>query len=98
MPNFPPGTGNLVNPGVTPTWAFTPNTYATNTIRVLNTGRNVVYVGGSQVTQNNGLPVLPGGRPLEITGFTGSLYALSGVGGLVIAGTMSSSAVTVGTT
>lgn len=98
MPNFPPGTPNIVNPAVTPTWAFTPNTAATNTIRVLNTGRNVVYVGGSQLTQNNGLPVLPGGRPLELTGFSGSLYALSPVTGLTIAGTMSSSAVTVGTT
>src|SRR5690349_7181447 len=84
VPNLPPGTGNLVNPAVTPTWAFTPNTVASNTIRVVNTGRNVVYVGGSQVTKKNGL--------------TGSLYALSGVGGLVVAGTMSSSAVTVGTT
>ena len=97
-PNFPPGTPNVVNPAVTPTWAFTANTAATNVVRIANTGRNVVYVGGSQVTQNNGLPVLPGGRPLEITGFTGSLYALSGVGGLTAAGTMSSSAVTVGTT
>lgn len=98
VPNLPPGTPNLVNPAVTPTWAFTPNTAASNTIRVVNTGRNVVYVGGPQVTQNNGLPVLPGGRPLEVNGLTGSLYALSGVGGLVVAGTMSSSAVTVGTT
>ena len=98
MPNFPPGTPNTVNPAVTPTWAFTPNTVASNTIRISNTGRNVVYVGGAQVTQNNGLPVLPGGRPLELNGLSGSLYALSGVTGLSIAGTMSSSAVTVGTT
>jgi hypothetical protein len=98
VPNLPAGTPNLVNPAVTPTWAFTPNTYATNTIRVLNTGRNVVYVGGAQVTQNNGLPVIPGARPLELNGVTGSLYALSGVTGPVAAGTMSSSAVTVGTT
>jgi len=98
VPNFPPGTPNTVNPAVTPTWAFTPNTVASNTIRISNTGRNVVYVGGAQVTQNNGLPVLPGGRPLELNGLSGSLYALSGVTGLSIAGTMSSSAVTVGTT
>ena len=95
--NLPPGTGNLVNPAVTPTWAFTPNTSATNTVRIANTGRNVVYVGGSQVTQNNGLPVLPGGRPVELP-VTASLYALSGVTGLAVAGTLSASAVTVGST
>jgi len=96
--NLPPGTGNLVNPAVTPTWAFTPNTSATATVRIVNTGRNPVYVGGSQVTQNNGLPVPPGGKTVELIGVTQTLYALSGVTGLAVAGTMSSSGVTVGST
>jgi hypothetical protein len=87
----------VVNPLVTPTWAFTANTTATNFVRINNIGRNVVYVGGSQLTQNNGLPVLPGGRPVELP-VSGTLYALSGVTGLAAAGTMSASAVTVGST
>jgi hypothetical protein len=98
VPNLPPGTGNVVNPAVTPTWAFTPNTRAASTVRIVNTGRNTVYVGLSQMTQNNALPVPPGGKPLDLAGVTQSLYALSGVGNLAVAATMSSSAVTVGTT
>jgi hypothetical protein len=98
VPNLPPGTGNSVNPAVTPTWAFTPNTSAANVVRITNTGRNTVYVGLSQMTQNNSLPVPPGGKPVELIGVTQTLYALSGVGNLAVAGTMSSSAVTVGTT
>jgi hypothetical protein len=97
-PNLPPGTPNTVNPAVTPTWAFTPTTSAAATVRFTNTGRNTVWVGMSQVTQNNGLPVPPGGRPVELIGVTQTLYALSGVTGLVAAGTMSASGVTVGTT
>lgn len=98
VPNLPPGTGNLVNPAVTPTWAFTPNTSATATVRIVNTGRNPVYVGGSQVTQNTGFPVPPGGKAVELIGVNSALYCLSGVTGLAAAGTMSSSAVTAGTT
>jgi hypothetical protein len=98
VPNLPPGTPNLVNPAVTPTWAFTPNTSATATVRIMNTGRNPVYVGGSQVTQSTGFPVPPGGKAVELIGVTQTLYCLSGVTGLTIAATMSSSAVTAGTT
>lgn len=98
VPNLPPGTPNTVNPAVTPTWAFTPNTSAAATVRIVNTGRNTVYIGQSQMTQNNSLPVPPGGRGVELIGVTQTLYALSGVTGLAAAGTMSSSAVTVGTT
>lgn len=100
VPNLPPGTPNSVNPAVTPTWAFTPATGAPQTVRISNTGRYPVWVGMSQVTQNNGMPVPPGGKTLELIGVTQSLYVLSGVAslGAVAAGTMSSSAVTVGTT
>ena len=87
------------NPGVTPQWVFTPNASAPQAnVTFVNIGRNTVYVGGSQLTQNNGLPIQPGGKPVELIGVTGSLYALSGVTGLAAAGTMSASAVTVGTT
>lgn len=98
MPTLPPGSPASVNPAVTPTWIFTPSAYGPATIRVTNTGRYPVYVGGSQVTQNSGIPVPPGGKGLELIGLTGSLYALSPVVPASAAGTMSSSAVTVGTT
>jgi hypothetical protein len=100
-PNLPPGTPNTVNPAVTPTWAFTPpSASVTATVRLYNTGRTPVYVGGSQVTQNNGLLIPPGSRPVEMQNVTQTLYALSPVvaGSAVAAGTMSASAVTVGTT
>ena len=101
MPNLPPGTPNTVNPAVTPTWAFTPPTAAvTSTINVYNTGRTPVYVGGAQVTQNNGLLVPPGSRPLELQNVTQTVYVLSPVvaSSVTVAATMSASAVTVGTT
>lgn len=87
------------NPSVTPTWVFTPNTSAASVVQFINIGQNPVYVGGSQVTQNNGLQIPAGTtKPVRLIGVTGQLYALSGVGNLAVAGTMSSSAVTVGTT
>ena len=98
MPNFPPGTPNSVNPAVTPTWAFTPPANVTATISVYNTGRTPVYVGGSQVTQNNGLLVPPGSKPVELQNVTQTVYALSPVVVGAAAGTMSSTALTVGTT
>jgi hypothetical protein len=89
----------VVNPAVTPTWAFTPPSAAViATVNIFNTGRTPVYVGGSQVTQNNGLLVPPGSRPVEMQSVTQTLYALSPVTAGSAAGTMSASAVTVGTT
>lgn len=100
MPTLPPGTGQSVNPAVTPTWAFTPVTGQNTTIRLYNTGRTPVYAGGSQVTQNNGLLIPTGSRPVEMQNVTQTVYVLSPVvaSSVVAAGTMSSSAVTVGTT
>lgn len=87
------------NPAVTPTWVFTPNTSAASTVQFINIGRYPVYVGGSQVTQNSGLPIPPGTtKPVRFIGVTTQMYALSGVVAGSAAGTMSSSAVTVGTT
>lgn len=96
--NLPPGTPNSVNPAVTPTWVFTPTPNAPATVRISNTSRYPVYVGGSQVTQNNGIQIPPGSRPVELQNVTQTMYALSPVQNPVIAGTMSASAVTVGTT
>ena len=98
MPNFPPGTGQSINPAVTPTWAFTPNTAATSVVRFANTSRNTVYIGQSQMTPNNSLPLPPGGKPVELIGVTQTLYCQSGVGTFAVAGTMSASSVTAGTT
>ena len=98
MPSFPPGTQQSVNPAVTPTWIFTPSTYGPPTIRVTNTGRTTVYVGGSQVTQNTGIAVPPGGKGLELIGNTGTLYAVSPVLAGSATGTMSSTAVAAGST
>lgn len=98
MPNLPPGTGQSINPAVTPTWAFTPNTSATAVVRFTNTGRNTVYIGQSQMTQNNSIPLPAGGKTVELIGVTQTLYVLSGVSGPAVAGTMTASAVTVGST
>lgn len=100
MPNFPPGTPNNVNPAVTPTWVFTPTPNAPATVRISNPGRYPVYVGGSQVTQNNGIQIPAGSRPIEMQNVTQTMYALSPVvaSSAVAAGTMSASATTVGTT
>ena len=101
MPSLPPGTGQSINPAVTPTWAFTPpSAFVTATVRLTNTGRTPVYVGGSQVTQNNGLLIPVGSKPVEMQGVTQTLYVLSSVltGSAVVSATMSASSVTAGTT
>jgi hypothetical protein len=92
--NLPPGTPNVVNPAVTPTWAFTPNTSATATVRFSNTGRNPVYLGGPGVTQYTGFPLLPGGKSLELIGATQALYAASSVTAPAVQGTVGSTAIT----
>lgn len=98
MPTLPPGSPQSVNPAVTPTWVFTPPSGVPATLRLANTGRYPVFVGGSQLTQNNSLAIPPGGKAVELIGVTQTVYALSGVGSPVVAATMASSAVTVGTT
>jgi hypothetical protein len=94
MPNLNLGAGvpNNVNLSYTPTWLFTPSTYATNTVRLTNVGRNIVYVGQANVTTTTGLPILPGSKPIEITGVLTSLYGISTVQQGTLLGTVSSSA------
>lgn len=101
MPTFPPGTPQSVNPAVTPTWIFSPPTgtnAAPAVIRLSNTSRYPVYVGGSQVTQNTGFAIPPGSKTVELVGVTQNLYALSQVVPGSAAGTAGSSAVTAGST
>ena len=77
--SIPPGTPQSVNPAVTPTWIFTPNTSAPNTIEVTNIGQYTVYVGKSGCAQASGFPVNPGSRPLKLQNVNATLYATSRV-------------------
>ena len=77
MPTLPPGSANNVNLTYTPTWLFTPSSSAANSVRLWNNGRNTVYVGQADVTVNTGLPITPGGKPVEMSNVTQSLYAIS---------------------
>jgi len=94
---LPPGTPNDVNLSFTPTWLFTPSTNATNNVRLWNNGQNVVYVGQADVTVNTGLPITPGGRPVELVNVLTSLYAISAVAVGSLLGTVQTAA-TAGTT
>jgi len=77
MPYFGAGVDQHVNLTFTPTWLFTPTSGLPNTVRIYNEGRNVVYVGGVSVTQNTGIPLPPGNRPLELANITAPLYGVS---------------------
>src|SRR5580698_2114842 len=92
MPTLPPGTANYANLTFTPTWIFTPNTSASNNVRLWNNGSNIVYVGQSNVTQGTGLPIPPGGKPIELSNVTSTLYAISAYQLGTLLGTVSTSA------
>jgi len=77
MVTLPPGSPNNVNLTYTPTWLFTPSTFATNNVRLYNNGRNTVYVGQADVTVNTGLPIMPSSKPVLLTNVLQSLYAIS---------------------
>jgi hypothetical protein len=79
MPNLGAGVDQHVNLTYTPTWLFTPTTGVINTVRIYNEGSNTIYVGGKSVTQNTGIPVPPGNKPLEWANATSALYAVSAV-------------------
>ena len=97
MPNFGPGIPNNVNLSYTATWLFTPSTFATNNVRLVNNGRTTVYVGQADVTVNTGLPITPGSKPVELTNVLTPLYAITQVQLGSIAGTIGTSG-TAGTT
>lgn len=99
MPNLNLGAGvpNNTNLSFTPTWLFTPSTYATNNVRLVNNGRNIVYVGQANVTTTTGLPILPGSRPIELTNVLTPLYGISAVQQGTLQGTVTVTS-TAGTT
>lgn len=95
--NLGPGVPNNVNLTYTPTWLFTPSTYATSNVRIVNNGRNIAYLGQANVTFQTGMPILPGSRPLDLTNVLSSLYAVSSVQQGTLLGTVQT-ALTAGTT
>jgi hypothetical protein len=88
VPTFNPGVEQHVNLGPTPTWIFTANTSATNTLRLTNEGSNVLYVGGAGVTPSNGMPVYPNARSVELSGVTATMYGCSVTVGATSVGTL----------
>jgi hypothetical protein len=101
MPNLGAGVDQHVNTGVAPTWVFTPNPSGGSALRLYNEGSQLVYVGGPNVTPLNGLPLFPGGRPVELQNITGTVYTCSNsaVGNNTAAATLGTGGIaTVGTT
>src|SRR5580698_5979087 len=96
MPNLGPGNDQHVNTSPTPTWVFTPTPNAPSSVRFYNEGSNVVYVGQSGVTPFNGLPILPGNRPVEFQNVLATLYACSNASAGTVSATVSA-ALTAGT-
>lgn len=95
--NLGPGVPNNVNLSFTPTWLFTPNSSAASNVRLVNNGRNTVYVGQANVTTGTGFPIPPGSRPVELTSILTPLYAISAVQIGAVLGTITTTA-TAGTT
>lgn len=85
--NLGPGVDQHVNLSFTPTWLFTPTAGLANTVRLYNEGRNTVYVGQADVTVNTGMPLIPGVKPVELSGIGSSLYAISAITVGAVAGT-----------
>ena len=95
---LPPGTGQSVNPGVTPTWVFTATSKVANTLRLANTGLYPVYAGGANVSQFNGLIIPPGSRAVELQNVQGTVYTCSGVSPTATGYTLAASALAAGST
>lgn len=94
MPYFGPGVDQHVNLAATPTWVFTPTPgSAPSTIRVVNEGSNIVWLGTAAVAPGNGLPLYPNTR-VELPSAGQSLYACSSYQ----ASTVTSSTVTTAST
>lgn len=89
MPNFPPGSPNNVNVTPAASLVFTPTPGVQASVRFWNPGSGTTYVGGPGVTPGNGLPILPGNRPVELQNVNVSLYACSGITSVGAATTVS---------
>lgn len=68
----------FLNLNVTPTFVFQPPSKHAANVEIWNTGGNTVYVGQSNVSPLNGIPVQPG-QSIRLNGSTGSTYACSGM-------------------
>jgi hypothetical protein len=79
MPNLGAGNDQHVNVSALPTWVFTPTSKLANTLRLYNEGSQPVYIGSSSVTPYNGLQILPGNKPLELSTALQAVYACCGV-------------------
>src|ERR1700677_199716 len=78
MPFLGAGVDNHVNVTPTPVLVFTPNpSAAAATARFFNEGSATVYVGGANVSQFNGIPLMPN-QKVELSNVNGSLYACGG--------------------
>lgn len=77
MPNLGAGVDNHVNLTFTPTVVFVPTPGQSTVARLYNEGRTLIYIGGAEVSQYTGLPLPPGGKPVEIFNPPGNLYAVS---------------------
>lgn len=77
MPNLGPGVDNHVNLTFTPTVIFVPTPGQSAVARIYNEGRTLVYIGGAEVAQGNGLPLPPGSKPIEIMNPVTNIYAVS---------------------
>ena len=78
----------MAAPGYTVALTFTPTeiynptfpvTGIAASVTITNTGSNLVYVGGSEVTQETGMPLPPGSKPLKIVNAINPLYAVESV-------------------
>lgn len=74
MPYLGPGVGQTIQPTALPTWVFTPTPGQAATVRITNNSANIVYLGGSNVSQYNGLPLPPGNRPVELQNCPFTVY------------------------
>lgn len=98
MPNLGAGVDQHVNPAVTPTWIFTPTPNAPATVQLYNEGQHTVFVGTSGLDTSGGLPIRPGSKPVRLQNILVPLYAISNVGVGAQSGTMTTTAVTAGST
>ena len=92
MPNLGPGVPNNVSATPVPLLVFTPTPSVPATCRFYNPGSATIYIGGANVSPFNGLPILPGNRPLELQNVNVNLYACSGVNSIGATGTLTGAA------
>jgi len=78
MPYLGPGVGQSLTPAASPTWVFTPTPGVAATVRITNLGGAVVFIGGANVSQFNGIPLAPGNRPIELQNCPYTIYTACG--------------------